>query len=782
MTPLVAFTAAWAFGIMIAQAALFSPLWVLPLLPVAATVHFGWRHDRRAQLVIWALVGLLLGVGRYQLLRDAIDAGHVALYNDAGELTFTGVVVREPDRRDTYTNLRVASEQVYFGEQTVLTVHGDVLIKAPTYTAAFYGDRVIVTGTLETPPAYDGFSYKDYLARQGVYSIVPRAAVTVTESHQANRLLERLLRFKRHALETLLALLPEPQASLLAGILLGVETGIPEDLNDAFAATGTSHIVAISGFNLTIVAGVWAALARRMVGRRAELPMSLSGIWLYTLLVGGAAAVSRAAVMASVALVARHAGRRVHGPTSLAAAVLAMSAWNPHILWDLGFQLSLAATVGLVLYADPLAQAFTRFLKRFARPERAERIVGWLNDALIVTLAAQLTTTILIVARFQRLSLITLITNFLILPAQSFLMASGGLALAAGLIWLPLGQALGWLAWVFLTYTIEIVNLTARVPLASTPMAGITLPVVWGYYAVLGLASWWWSLSRDMRRLRLERLRALPAWQLAAAGALVIVTGGLLVTRPDGQLHVHVLDVEKGDAILIETPAGQQVLVDGGGDAARTLSQLGRHMPFWDRRLDGVICTSPDDERLGGLIPVLERYRVHWVVVGPEIGSGDRYERWQSLLDEREAATVTGLWSGSTWDLDTGVTLHVLWPPSSETSGPLVMHLTHGDVRVLLAGDATTIVEEGLVMTWGDALRAHVLLTPRHGARTAATPAFLQAVRPETALVSVGGEGASAQVLARLLDVPVFRTDLHGSIEVVSDGVSFDVRTARQSE
>ena len=200
--------------------------------------------------------------------------------------------------------------------------------------------------------------------------------------------------------------------------------------------------------------------------------MALGGVWIYTVLVGASAAVVRAAVMASVAVLARHEGRGVHGPTSLASAAFLMSLLNPYVLWDVGFQLSLAATMGLILYTDPLTESVRRWLTQFIHEERAEQIVGLLSDALLVTLAAQITTTPIIVATFGRLSLVTLLTNILILPVQSFVMLWGALALLGGLIIRPLGQIFSWLAWAFLTYTIEMVRWTAQAPHASIALGG----------------------------------------------------------------------------------------------------------------------------------------------------------------------------------------------------------------------------------------------------------------------------------------------------------------------
>ena len=782
MTRLVIFVLAWAGGVLLAQAALFPAAWLLLALPVAFLLRTGWGHHRAARLTASALIWLLVGAARLIIAQPHIDADHIAFYNDAGRVTLQGIVSREPDRRPTLTNLRLDVQAIILADGTTVPLHGQVLIKAPAYATVEYGDLIHATGLLETPPIFEDFSYRDYLARQDIHSLLRQADIIVIDSHHGFFLWEWLYRFKAHALKTLLAIWPEPEASLLAGILLGVESGIPSDLDEAFVATGTSHIVAISGFNLTIIAGVFIQMANRLLKGRGKTTLPLVGLWLYTILVGASAAVLRAAVMATVMILARRAERATHGPTSLAAAVFFLGMLNPYMLWDVGFQLSLAATLGLILYTEPVTKAFQRLFEHLTDKERAQKIVGLLSDALIVTIAAQITTTGVIVGVFHRLSLVTLLTNLLILPAQQYVMLLGGVALIAGLLLRPVGQILSWLGWVFLAYTITVVRWTATFPLASVELGNITLPLVWGYYAVLGAMTWWFSQPIEERQRYRLALKKVKRWHLATGFAVLVLLFAYFYAAPDGRLHVVILDADQGDAIFIQTPRGRQVLIDGGADASQTLAQVGQQMPFWDRQLDMVILTSPTSGRLPGLIPVLERYTVDFVNVGPEIGHGNLYERWDALLAERPAESVGTLWAGMTWELDTDVTLQTLWPEPGSSGGPLVLRLTYGNTSFLFGGDATAVTEETLVAHEGQNLHSSMLLLARHGAKTASTPAFLQTVAPEIVVISAGDDahGPDPEVLARVMDKSIYRTDEAGAITLTSDGRQIHVHVTRR--
>jgi competence protein ComEC len=179
---------------------------------------------------------------------------------------------------------------------------------------------------------------------------------------------------------------------------------------------------------------------------RAGSLAALLGIAIYTVLVGASASVVRPALMAGLAALAQRLGRQGDALAGLGAAAVAMTAANPYTLWDVGFQLSFGATLGLVLYADPVKTAFVRSVSRWTTSERAAQLAGPFGEYALFTLAAQVTTLPLTAAYFHRLSLVSWIANPLVLPAQPAVMILGGLTALTGSIWLPLGRPLAWIA------------------------------------------------------------------------------------------------------------------------------------------------------------------------------------------------------------------------------------------------------------------------------------------------------------------------------------------------
>jgi len=251
---LITLGTAWLIGI--AAAHIVSPPLVLfgllAVLPLAGFVL--WRDDPKVRQIAACGLFLLLGSTRYTLsLPELADPGHIAAYRDQGPVALGGRVVGELDVRDTYTNLRLVVDRVQT-EQEEHLVKGRILVRAPRYPAYRYGDELEVEGKLETPPAFEDFSYRDYLARRGMHGMVGWPKITLLLRGGGSPVYRALVAFKARTQTSIARILPEPEASLLTGILLGVDAGIPERVKDAFSTSGTMHVVAISGSNISLVA------------------------------------------------------------------------------------------------------------------------------------------------------------------------------------------------------------------------------------------------------------------------------------------------------------------------------------------------------------------------------------------------------------------------------------------------------------------------------------------------------------------------------------------------
>ena len=788
LPPLAIFVIGWLIGIGLAPL-LPQPWWawlVLSGLGLIAAVFA--RRDANWRNVALAVVMLGLGAARWIWAQPTFDETFIATYNEAGQAAIEGIVIDEPDVRDTYVNLRIEVDTLQLKDSdSSLQVHGTVLVPAPRFPSFNYGDRVRAFGVLESPPIFEDFSYADYLARQGVYSILRRAtAEPISNSLILDPLLnlqltlfKPLFAFKARALAALAATFPEPQGSLLSGILLGVESGIPESLKDAFRKTGTSHIVAISGFNISIIAGIITRLFRRAFGAKWSIPLAIIAIAVYTLLAGADASVVRAALMGSIVLVGDGFHRPSNGLASLAAASFLMTAFNPGTLLDVGFQLSAAATLGLVLYAEPFTQTVARFLARFTSTQNADRLVGALGEYSILTFAAQVTTLPLMMFYFHQLSLISLAANLLILPVQPHVMILGGIAAIGALIAQPLGWLLAWLAWPFVTFTIAMVELLAQVPGATIPIDRFPLAALAGMYGLVFGLTW---LSWRKPDERPEWWRSLAASWLGNIVVASVAIGALAswnvyLHLPDGKLRVTFFDVGQGDAALIQTPSGRYALIDGGPSPNRLAESLGRILPVGTRTLDLVVAASPTPASLGGLPGLFERYTLTQVVMAGEAGRNSAYREWAEGLASRSIPTIQAE-AGQQFDLGDGALLTVI---EVREEGAL-LRLDYGNASFLFAValDAKTATQ---IATSVAVAPATVLLAPQHGGVNSISTLFLDAVNPQAVVIAVGAGNPAgdpqAETLALFEGRTVLRTDQHGMIEFTTDGEQLWVEAER---
>jgi competence protein ComEC len=720
---------------------------------------------------------LFLGSAYYQFRQPNIDAFYIAFYNDRNyELLITGSLSEPPDYRDSYTNLKLKVEAVDTGSGD-MPVSGEILVRVAANEEYEYGERVRVRGQLKTPPENEEFSYRDYLARSGVYSYMTTAEVTRLPGNGGNIVFVPIFKLKAKLLENTYRIFQDPEASLLAGILFGVDTGLSRKLQDAFKNTGTAHIIAISGFNIAIIAGLFFSISKQIFSERLGAVISVVMVFLYAFLVGGDAAVLRAAIMGSLSLFARQVGRKNAGINTLAIVALIMALINPLVLWDIGFQLSFFATLGLILYAEPFSTYTANLISRFSKQDNTA-IVKILNENVILTLAAQVMTIPLMAYYFNRISLISFIANPFILPVQPAVMILGGAAVFASLILLPLGQLLAWIAWPFAGYTIRVVEFFNRVPHGVLVLGDVPIWVIFGTYITLLAVTLNWSAIQTWFKSAAASLRAVA---LTVSFALVFICMILFWSASaksgDGRFHVIFLDAGSANAVLIQTPEGRNILINGGASISELSDELGRRLPFFSRKLDWLIIGSTDEDQLSALPRIVERYvpeNVLWsgnVQASFSAQSLDKYFAAQSI-------PVTRAEVGQRLELGEGAFIEV------QAAGPRgsVLLIQDGNFRALLPMG----LDEGTLesLEFGNTIgKVDVLLLADAGYAPSNPVDIFENLNPQLVVLSVAAgdpNGLPSQDVLDALDgYSLLRTDRSGWIDVSTDGTEMRVTVER---
>lgn len=710
------------------------------------------------------------GVARYQAGHPPLSPNDIAWYGGRGPLKISGQLTAPPANRDNGSLLRINVSRITSLEDSQdradRPVKGMILVTALPGGSWQYGDQVELTGEVESLLAPGQDSYEDYLWRQGIQARLTFPQITVLKHSTGSPFLAALYAFKARALGVLERIFPAPESDLLAGILLGDDSGISAPLQEAFRRTGTAHIIAISGFNISILAGLFTILGVRLLGRWKGALAAALAIGFYALLVGPGASIWRAALMGWIGLLGQQFGRRQEGLNTLAFTAALMALYDSNYLWDAGFQLSFAATLGLVLYAGALQDGFQRLLARWLQPSLAQRLAGIAGAYLLFTLAAQLTTLPIMMVQFKQVSLLALLANPLVLPVQPAVMILSGLALIGGLIHPLLGQGLAYLAWPFTAYTIRAVEWLATLPWGVFDLGEISLVFVALVYAVLfGLTlsgtAWLRSPAAFFRSL------LTPQVTLTVFGVGAILTWTAVLSIPDGRLHLTVLEAGPPVSLLIETPGGRFLLINGSPPVDQVNQAIGQRLPLFNRRLEGVLETSADPAGLRALPQILASFlanRVWWALPGT-IKNAD-FNTSQYLEDKR--MMVEPMVPGQRLALGRGAGLEVLQTSEANAS----ISLEYGGFRALIW--ASSQAGAALPAALADGRPYTMLILDASDLGSSALPSLVTTSRPQVVLLSVAAGNRSgppsAETLKAVQGYTLLRTDQNGWIEVSTDG------------
>lgn len=785
------------------------PLLMLGLAAVALAVGLKVAGFPAAPVVLGA--ALILGAWRGELVADTssplVPEGPTAvtvIVSDAptasgSRVRFRGEAVadhtREPGSLPVGTGLLVY----------VLPPPDLAALRGPPHLR--YGDTLRMSGSLERPEPIGDFDYAAWLEAQGIAGVLWAREAETVSTGDGNWATAALHRLRASLASALQRAMPAPESGLAQALLLGIRTELPAEVKDSFRTAGMSHLLAISGLHVGIVLALALGIGSATLGNGNPLVIfgAMLTVWVYAVVSGLDPPVVRAAIMGSLALAQGLTGRGMRGLTALVLAGGVMICVDPTLLTSLSFQLSFTAMAGVIV-GLPLITLLSGTVAAISGGSNfwASRWLQYGLTLLIASVVISTTTTLatvpLIAMHFGEIPVMSVPATILAMPAMPMALVGAAATAAAGVVAPWLTQALGVLAWAPVAWIIQVAE---AMPPVMAPAGWVTPTVAVAWYAILTALALLMA-SRRARRLASGWRRG-PRWRpsgvvgFAAGVAPVVVLGTILLlgqlsaARADGMLHVHVLDVGQGDAILVVTPQGRQVLVDGGPDPRVALAELGRRLPPGDRSLDLVMATHLDSDHAGGLIGVLDRYDADIVMRGPISSESALFHQWQSALDQREHRAVQ-VQAGHRVQLDSGVVMEVLHPPAGKippridrntNNLSVVVRVTYGEVSFLLTGDVEQDVEQYLVDTLGAGLRSHVLKVAHHGSRSSTSASFLRTVSPESAVISAGSENRyghpHADVIARLGtmigDHSVFITARDGAVEYVTDGAALWVRT-----
>lgn len=797
--PLVPLVIAFLLGIVAARLLqLPAVVWLLAGVTAAGlSLLSAVYNQRRVACVFLLLLFFSLGAGRLGVESYRLPLHHIDRLPEEvldQPLLIEGVVTSPSDssaveigkaendeRRVRFLlDLRtiwLAGQEIEVAGRARLTLLNPEIVPA-------YGERLRGQFKLRRPRGYrnpGGFDYPLYLRSRGVTLEGWAGGASPIERRGldgGSRLLTVTYALRDRLIHAVNGLLPPEQASLLIAMTLGERSGIPQRITEAFTTSGTYHILAISGLNVSLLAGALFILLKAVcIPLRASALLSMGLITFYAALAGGSASVVRAAVMADVYLLGLVLDREADSLNTLALSALGLLLWQPLYLLDVGFQLTFVATGAIVVAVNRLPPASVPVPWR------------WVVAPLVLSVAAFLGTAPILASTFHRLSLVGILANLPIVPLSGLLTGVGMLfAVLATIIphsldWFTV--LIGWL----IDLLVGVSGWFARLPFASVQLFSPSVPMMICYYVGLGAAM-----------AAVGRAWARYTAYAAALVFAVLVGVRLLPIFQNGQLRMTVLDVGQGDAVVLELPGKRTILIDGGG-LFDDRFDIGEQVvvPFllsrWIGRLDAVVLSHPHPDHLNGLQAVLRHIPVKQVWDSGQRTGMPTYLWFEEVLRDRRIPhkILEADYQSSEF---APVRIAVLHPSNALLSGSprgrfsdvnsnsLVLSVRYGKVTLLLPGDIEQEAEERL-LEQGAELGAQVLKVPHHGGRTSSSEPFLARVRPSVAVVSAGYRNRFRHPHQETLDryrahgIHLFRTDLDGAVTVTSDGNTVDVTTMR---
>ncbi len=768
-------------------------------------ISIGSILRKRSTLTTVAILTLfwLLGIMLISLhLRPHFPSNHIFHYAGKGKVNLEGLLYRRPIPSPRGTKLHLMVEKIYL-PHGLIKARGNVLISVKEYRGDLrYGDRIRFIAKLYHPRNFNnpgGFNYRRFLACKGIWvtGYVGKDTGIATIARGRGNAFLQLIEAWRERIRTLLEKsAPMETRGIMKALILGEREEIPEEVKEEFIVAGVAHIIAISGLHMGIIALVVFLLVKWSLRWSETLVLTLDIqkfsalatiplLVLYTFIAGARISTIRAAIMIIIYLISILLDRQRNLYNTLALAALVILLVSPASLFDVSFQLSFFAVLA-ILYLVP---RFSELLPKphpllLRKPSPYQTFLSHLKIFIFVSLAAMVGTWPLVAYYFNRMSVVGLLSNLIIVPLAGCVVIMGLITSLAALIWLPVSSLLVTLTSAFSYLVLKMVGLFASIPHVSRYVVTPT-PFEIGLFYILIL------YLANLKRMK----RFLPGLIIL----FVVVAGDISYwytqTHLNKGLRITFIDVGQGDSILIEFPRGKRMLIDGGGFYDDSFD-VGRNVVapvLWKKKiatLHYLVLTHPHPDHLNGLKFIASSFRARefW-----ENGQGYSSKPYLNLMEivARKRIQRIMVNDASPPRRINGVKVEVFNPPQGEmmdqkdsrfqiNNRSIVLKITYKNHRFLLTGDIEGEAEAQLVQSGKD-LRSDVLKVPHHGSQTSSTRKFLEAIEPSDALFTVGFRNIfnlpNRKILIRYDDLGcrISRTDRDGAVIFETDGKNLKV-------
>ena len=662
-----------------------------------------------------------------------------------------------------------------------------------------YGDKISFTGEFQKPEGkrnFGGFNYASYLKSLKIHGTVKAKKIEILAKDQGNPFLKFTFSISHHIKNKIEELLPKEEASMLKGILLGDSQGIDEGIQERFRISSLTHLLAVSGMQVTyIITGISYLLSKR-VGKRPTKIFSILLILFYMQLTGFSPSIVRASFMGILMILSGIVYRKNDTWNSLACSLFFLLLWNPFLLTNVGLQLSYLGTIGMMIFQKTIFQMLKNIKMKRKWKDRISRKmllrIDKIKEEVSVTLSAQLAIFPCLIYQFHLFGTYFGISNFLAGMIIGPLTIAGCLVVFISFIFVPLAKFLSFFLGICIQ-TLFLISNVSNLPFSKIYFSSPSLFFISIYYILILSFSWIYWLYQSSKltptQQRIRNIIALFRYQgkrKKKQFIKIVIFMGIIIfifQNYPKDLKIHFVDVGQGDCTLIETPKGKSILIDGGGSTSKTFD-VGEStlLPYLlDRgytKLDVIFISHFDQDHVGGIFTILEELKVKKIIIPKQKENSENYQKFLSIVRERKNP-VEVVTANDKIQIEEDLSFTVLWPREKQitenalNNNSLVMRMDTKETTMLFTGDIEEIAETELLKEWNrENFQADILKVAHHGSKTSTTKSFLEAVNPKIALIGVGKNNMfghpSDEVIEKLQNagVKIYRTDECGEITI----------------
>ena len=724
------------------------------------------------------------------------------IYKDKENLEGKALVVSEKeDKEYSYVyKIKVLNiENKKEGKNTYLYLRinkkSDILLE--------YGDIISFKGEFQEPSKkrnYGGFDYKNYLKTLKIYGTVKCESYNVLEKNKGNILISFSNKISNSVKEKIYDLLDKREANLLIGLLLGDDDNIDDDIEEAFKISSLSHVLAVSGMQVTYIITAMYFIFNNILGKRKTKIVIIIILIFYTILTGFSPSIVRASIMGILIMGAGLFYRKNDIWNSIAISLLLMLIYNPFLITNVGLQLSYLGTIGIILLNKTFLRIFNKIrFEKYILNRKIINIVSKIIEILTVTISASVVVFPIMLYNFNLFGTYFLFTNLLASIIIGPITIFGTVVVSISFIFLKFGKMFS----IFLEISLNILVLVSnfsKLPFSKIYITTPKISMIIFYYVLIIFFNYIYKIYNNrnlsLTQIRFRNLIALYKYKIKEIynnkksrkkfiSILILIVfcfniyNFFIIKR---ELKIYFVDVGQGDSTFIVTPKNETILIDGGGSLG-TDFDVGEStlLPYiLDRgykKIDLMFVSHFDQDHIGGLFKILEELKIGKVCISKQEEDSENYQRFLNIVKEKNI-NVLVVKIGDKIVLDKNLYFDILWPKDKQieenklNNNAIVMKLNYNNFSMLFTGDIEKKAEEEILETYKNSkiLESDILKVAHHGSKTSTTDEFLSRVKPKIALIGVGKDNMfghpSNTTIEKLekMDIKIYRTDLNGEI------------------